>query len=285
MECVLHREAQGTLRRLVDTLTEASSVALLRFTQDPRHPLVLQALDATWTCGLMLGVKREAWTQWTLPREVMVRVDLRLLTVYLRKGRGRQTLQWCVPEVAAGSGVYWPSPTAPEQQQVHLQWSATKALVLHDVADRSPYLDALPTQQWLRHSVSLAEFSNIILEMAVGGTQCWVRGSAQGGPWLVWTEFDTGYMEFELPGRGGGDGGDVTTLCGPFVVKWLKLLCGLTTLTDQAEVCVEPRDRETLAVHTGDAYVDLTLWVRRYLGPHGFVVPEGFQRYACRTQV
>lgn len=242
MLLTLSANATSNLKKTTEVLLEGSEKALLTLSS---KEVRLQTVDATWTCTAIYSIPRSQFSVSAFSRcaPVSVKFNLKALHQFLKTG-GTRVLAFRYNDEGEVRLIGTRRNGTPSGRR------ASQTVLLAPVRDRCPYVSVPESafRHWLNVKVDPDEFSNITLDLATGGGH--MEMLVYGNNMVVFQSlFDTGNVHFrthdfvvsqngvQRPTRQGRKrkwNGQLHAsdllVQEKFIVKFLKLVCGLASL-------------------------------------------------------
>ena len=247
MRLVTTHETAVILRRAIENMLEGSEKIMILC--NGSSPCVeFQIVDALWICSVSLKIQKDGFQIYQVKKSehYVLQSDLRPLHYFLKQNADANALSF---ECEGEQNDQWTIKALSQHRRVLKTFIATVS------EDNTPYISMSSKmfQNWNSFSMDPQEFSNITLDLAVGGGLLDLHLHANNMVTFK-SQFQTGEIAFHTENK------DVSTktqisrkrkrnnsffhvhrtthrrprwIHGRYIIKFLKLICGVTPLCEK----------------------------------------------------
>ena len=267
-DCVL--SSYLMLKKVLETTLEGTECAKLCFQSNMNPPLTFIAMDALLVSQGHTEFRAACFERCNITQNHEVSIDVKEFHDFVRNCKGSKRIQLICKDGAV---------------KVHEMGGIHERLLKTRRSDTTPYigLETLGYADWPSFKLSATEFSTIMLDMAVGGTEVEITMHTNADVHLS-TVFEAGTIETFLPAEA------MLEHVAPhhnalqtrrFIVKFLKLLCSIALIVTVVRIFVSS-DRLVVEMHDASDQFNHRFTIRPYDGPRGVKVPQVYLNYVLR---
>ena len=262
------QESYNIFKRIIETIMEATEIAKFIFL--PNNILVISSIESYAVCQTQTQFSNKCFSEISIREHVSINVDLKELHDFLRKGKNQKTVSFVM-----------------ENNRVLKLLLDTEELVLNNHIDKDHESISNEYLTWPSFSINANEFNNIILDHCVSGKEVNVIMYPNSNV-IILSKFDEGIVEHKSFNT---DKNNIVRVhnvplniweSGEYLIKYFKLICSLTSLTDNVIIFIQEHGKLILKLTDHKNFIDFTFSIIEYKGPYGHKVPEEYLSYAKR---
>jgi hypothetical protein len=295
VDCTLSASAYPILKKVLETVLESTEQAMFKFRPSGPYPLSIHAVDSLWVCQSVINLYQYGFDKHQIRKPVRVRVNVKAVHDFVRSckqsRRIRMSLEATINSVAVNDGWYEPNHDSEAQYKLHFYDASNpkRCLIMADRIDTTPYPDIPRSEHvlWPNFSMTSCEFSNVTLDLAVGGMEMNVTMHPNCDIRMA-CDFDTGSIEHyghhhldnevfvvhKAPCK--------TCTSGNYIVKFIKIICSMTMLSKFVTVFIQEYGSMVLEL-SDSRFVNYTFRIKPYTGPRDVLISENYRSYSLRV--
>lgn len=263
--------AYSLLKKVLETTLEGTECAKLCFKSSDSHraPFSIVAMDALMVSQGCTEFNRPCFERYQCDEDHEISIDVKELHDFVRNCKGSKRIRFTCEDLVI---------------KVHEMSGTHEKTLKPRRNDNTAYLqlDLLHYRDWPNFEMSATEFSNIVLDLAVGGSEMSVSIDTNSNV-KFHTNFESGKIDIDVPTDVllSHRAPEKTCVTSTFIVKFMKLLCSITYIVRSVTVFVS-KQRLVMEMNDTNSQMRHLFTIRPYEGPRGVKVPKPYIKYALR---
>ena len=253
--CIFGSNFFHTLKRVLESMLEATEIGFITFQTDRDHPILFRAMDALHVTQHSTLVRKEAFESVRIPSETSVHFEIRKLQSYVWKCKKSKRLKLSIDSTST--------------LFVHELQSQDPPVRIRNVIDSTPYLPFNESPGDASFTMSSSELAVILLDMTVGGSTAKVTVRPESEVVLE-SMYEAGSNKYVIPRHilNSCECMEFELTSGPFIVKFFKLMYTI------AQICLDVlvkvwKSFIVIEMQATDNSIHYQQMIRYYVGPRG----------------